>query len=53
MTNLISYYLKASVLIAKGGRYGRQGLLTTVAMVARGECRLHWLRSSLADQGRA
>jgi len=44
MLNLISYYLKASVLIAKGGRYGRSGLLTTLGMVVRGECRLHWLR---------
>lgn len=38
------YYLKAAALIAQGGRYGSQGLVGTIALVAKRQCRLHWLR---------
>ena len=40
----MTYYIKALTLVAKGGRYGSEGLLPTLSLIARRECRLHWLR---------
>lgn len=42
----MTYYLKALVLVSKGGgSYRRdQGLVNTLKMIARRKCRLHWLR---------
>jgi hypothetical protein len=45
----MAYYLKAAALILKGARYGRSNLIGTIAIVAKRECRLHWLRDSLAE----
>jgi hypothetical protein len=41
------YIIKALILTAQGARYGRSGLIVTLLMIVRGQCRLHWLRSSL------
>jgi hypothetical protein len=41
------YTIKALILIGRGARYGRRGLIGTLRIVAARECRLHWLRSSL------
>ena len=42
----MTYYLKAAALILKGGRYQSRNpsLRETVLLVAKRECRLHWLR---------
>jgi hypothetical protein len=47
MERAMTYYLKALVLVARGGRYSKRGLAETLTLVARRECRLHWLRTSI------
>jgi hypothetical protein len=42
------YTIKALALAARGARYGSFGLIGTLRMIALRQCRLHWLRSSLA-----
>lgn len=49
----MTYFLKAFALVAIGGRNGSLGFFATLGTVAARNCRLHWLRSSLVDQGKA
>lgn len=44
------YYIKATILIIRGARYFRGcSLRKTLAVVAARRCRLHWLRTSMAE----
>jgi hypothetical protein len=43
----MTYYIKAFTLLAKGARYSQQGFWPTAKLIAKRQCRLHWLRDSL------